>query len=163
VQFCFSSSKEPGQSTERFSRPSFGDSTHGAGAYLRLVPSSLREPFLREVTLQFCVALSKEPGQSIVVNSASLSAASPGRRVLGEEPSPAPQPRVRFILTELYDVVQVTEVDPSREDERWDFEDPPPQRQGVISWQLERRRLATVRVQVAEQGARRHVTPPPVG
>jgi hypothetical protein len=62
----------------------------------------------------------------------------------------------------LYDVVQVAEVDPSREDERWVFEDPPPQRQGVISWQLERRRLAAVRVQVAEQGARRHVTPPPV-
>jgi hypothetical protein len=79
------------------------------------------------------------------------------------DPQAVPQPRVRFTLTELYDVVQVSEDDPSREDERWDYEDPPPQRQGVISWQLERRRLAAVRVQVAEQGARRNLTPPPIG
>jgi hypothetical protein len=79
------------------------------------------------------------------------------------DPQAVPQPRVRFTLMELYDVVQVSEDDPSREDERWDYEDPPPQRQGVISWQLERRRLATVRVQTVEQGARQNLTPPPVG
>jgi hypothetical protein len=73
-----------------------------------------------------------------------------------------PQPRVRFTITELYDVVQVSEDDPSREDEQWEYEDPPPQRQGVVSWQLERRRLAAVRVQVAEQGTRRNLTPPPL-
>jgi hypothetical protein len=78
------------------------------------------------------------------------------------DPQAVPQQRVRFTLTELYDAVLVSDDDPSREDELWDYEDPPPQRQGVVSWQLERRRLATVRVQTAKQGARRTLTPPPI-